>query len=229
MPLTAIPSIHQSLGRKLTRFRPHLCCLALSALLIGASSDALAYKKHNLYLMLGSGDYSEEISRPDTATLIDEEVELQILGYGHRFSEHHEVVFRAAQSKIKQVSQQTFTSAGSTSREVPDIDLQAFSILYKPQLPLGSATFYGLAGFTRSTTTPDVEDAEKERETDFSLGLGWSFRVLPFLELQVEYLRFFGGRNSDDDDSKARGSDDRDSLKPDYGLNAINFGIAFKF
>ncbi len=229
MSLTALPSIRQPSGSQSTSLRPRLGCLALSALLMSASAGALADDQHNLYLMFGSGDYSEEVQRPDTATLIDEGVELQILGYGYRFSEHHEVVFQVAQSKIGQVNQRTFTSAGSTSRELPDIDLQTFSVLYKPQLPLGSATFYGLAGFTRGTFTPDVEDAEEERETDLSLGLGWSFRVLPFLELQIEYLRFFGERNDGGEDNKVRNSGGSDSLKPDYAMNAINFGIALKF
>ena len=166
-------------------------------------------------------------SRPDTATLIDEEIELQILGYGHRFSEHHEVVFQAAQSKIEGVSQRTFTSAGATDRAVPDIELQSLSLLYKPQLPLGSATFYGLVGFTKSTIAPD--GAEKERKTDFSLGLGWSFRVLSSLELQVEYLRFFRGGNDDDDEGEALGVDRQGSLKPSHALNSLNFGIVFKF
>ena len=216
-------------GKRSSHFRMMLHYLALSALLISASASSLADKKHNLYLMLGSGDYSEESSRPDTATLIDEEAELLILGYGYRFSEHHEVVFLAAQSEIKEVSQKTFTSTDTPSRAVPDIDLQTFSIFYKPQLRLGSATFYGLAGFTRGTITADAEGAEKERETDLSLGLGWSFSVLSGLDLQIEYVRFFGERNGDDGDGGAGGSDSRGSLKADHALNAVNFGIAVRF
>ena len=207
-------------------------------LLIGASTSALAYKKHNLYLMAGLGDYSRELSRPDTASLIDEEIKLYILGYGHRFSEDHEVVFYAAQSKIKEASQRTSTreydTGGApipeltTGDKAVDIDLLSLSLLYKPQLPLdsGSATFYGLLGFSRSTINRDRR--KKEHENDFSLGLGWSFRVLSSLELQVEYLRFFGEGNKDDDEGKAVKASNQES-KPSHALSSLNFGIVYKF
>ena len=97
--------------------------------------------------------------------------------------------------------------SSSSSMMGPDIELQTFSIFYKPQLALGSGSFYGLAGFTRgSITTPDVEGAEEVTEDDFSVGLGWSFELLPFLELQVEYLHLLGeGGSSDDDEAGESG------------------------
>ena len=233
----AVSAIRRPPGRKSARLKLPICCLALSVLLIGASTSALAYKKHNLYLMSGLGDYSREVSLPDTASLIDEEIELYILGYGHRFSEEHEVVFYAAQSKIKEASQKTSTrnyddngnpTQPTTGDKAVDIDLLSLSLLYKPQLPLdsGSATFYGLLGFTRSTINPD--GAKKEHENDFSLGLGWSFRVLSSLELQVEYLRFFGEGNKDDDEGKPVKVSSQES-KPRHALSSLNFGIVFKF
>ena len=69
MHQTATPSIRRHPNSKSSRLRQHLGCLALSALLVGASSDALAYEKHNLYFMLGSGNYSEENTQSGQKTL----------------------------------------------------------------------------------------------------------------------------------------------------------------